>query len=173
LKHWEGIAPVWISDVNTVESALNMIHSISSITARKMEGAALIEKISHSFLQLKPARPVTTAYLVWKDPCMTIGGDTFIHDMLCHTGLHNIFGDQLRYPLISLEDIRNRRPEVLVLSSEPFPFKEKDRDELQAALPGIKVLLADGEMFSWYGSRMQLAVPYLKKFMMQVNEGKS
>jgi ABC-type Fe3+-hydroxamate transport system substrate-binding protein len=169
----EGIAPVWISDVNTVESALNMIRSISSITARKTEGAALIEKISQSFLQLEPAPPLRAAYLIWKDPCMTIGGDTFIHDIMRHAGLHNIFGDQLRYPLISLEDIRSRRAEVLVLPSEPYPFKEKDRHELQAALPGIKVLLADGEMFSWYGSRMQLAAPYLRKFMRQVNDAKS
>ena len=94
---------------------------------------------------------------------MTIGGDTFIHSMLGIAGFDNLYKSENRYPEISINDLRERNCKYLLLSSEPFPFKQKHIDELQAELPGTTILLVDGEIFSWYGSRMLHAAGYFQK----------
>ena len=73
--------------------------------------------------------------------------------MLKHTGYENIFGEQTRYPSFSLEELKERQPEVILLSSEPFPFKQKHIDELKVTFPNTSIQLVDGEAFSWYGTR--------------------
>jgi hypothetical protein len=83
---------------------------------------------------------------------MAAGGDTFINDMMNHCGFKNIFENRLRYPEITIEEIKAYECKVLLLSSEPFPFKQKHINELQSLLPDTKILLADGEVFSWYGA---------------------
>jgi ABC-type Fe3+-hydroxamate transport system substrate-binding protein len=98
---------------------------------------------------------------MWRDPWMWAGGDTFIHDILAHCGLENVLRDIPRYPELSLERLQESEPALILLSSEPYPFKEKHIAEVQAALPHAKVLLVDGEMFSWYGSRLLRAPEYL------------
>ena len=100
---------------------------------------------------------------------MTAGGDTFISDMLSMAGFQNIFQQQRRYPQVNLSEIENSGAEIILLSSEPYPFKEKHKKEIQQLLPGKKVLFADGEMFSWYGSRMLLAPEYFAKLHQQIN----
>jgi len=91
---------------------------------------------------------------------MVVGGDTFIHSMMLEAGFSNVFGDKKRYPVITAGDIRNSSCRCLLLSSEPFPFTEKHKQSFTELFPGIQIILADGEMFSWYGSRMQLAPAY-------------
>ena len=93
---------------------------------------------------------------------MAAGGDTFIHAMMEKAGFENVFGDLLRYPEISIEMIKESGCEYLLLSSEPFPFSEKHIEELQPLLPGIKLVLVDGEMFSWYGSRISRFPEYVQ-----------
>jgi ABC-type Fe3+-hydroxamate transport system substrate-binding protein len=105
---------------------------------------------------------IRAAYLIWQNPYMTVGADTFISNMLLYCGFENIFSDQQRYPTTSVEEIKSRDCELLLLSSEPFPFKQKHIEELQKQLPATKILLADGEMFSWYGSRLLLAPQYFQ-----------
>ena len=102
---------------------------------------------------------------------MTIGGDTFIHDMLTRCGLNNIFKDQQRYPSITIDDIRDRDCQLLLLSSEPFPFKQTHIDALQKELPSTIIILADGEMFSWYGSRLLLAPEYFASLLKRMHDG--
>ena len=96
---------------------------------------------------------------------MTVGNDTFINDMLLKCGLTNIFCDQTRYPVITVDQLKENNCELLLLSSEPYPFKDKHILELQEQLPGTKILLVDGEMFSWYGSRLIKAPSYFKQLM--------
>ena len=91
---------------------------------------------------------------------MTIGGDTFIHHMLEKAGFQNCFAEKTRYPEVSPGQIKELRPDYLLLSSEPFPFAQRHADELQVQLPDTKVVLVDGEMFSWYGSRLLQAPGY-------------
>jgi ABC-type Fe3+-hydroxamate transport system substrate-binding protein len=172
-KHY----PVWTSDVHNLETALDMMRSVGAITSTEEQAATIISRISADFAALKnpifakaPAggANLKTAYFIWRDPYMTAGGDTFIHDMLSRCGLENIFGDMTRYPQVTVEMLRNKNCGLLFLSSEPYPFKQKHIDELQEQLPGTKIMLVDGEMFSWYGSRLLEAPAYFRLLFPQI-----
>ena len=155
--------PVWLTDVNNFEDALQMIRDIGHITGRSEKADKLVGDIKESFSVIKTnSNPAQVVYLIWKDPYMTIGGDTFISDMLTRTGMRNVFENRSRYPEVSIDEIRNSGCDLLLLSSEPYPFKQKHADELTQLLPKIKIKIVDGEMFSWYGSRLLKAAAYLK-----------
>ena len=155
--------PVWVTDVNNLGQALEMINDIGIITNTQSKSKELSAVIKDEFSQLHITEVIPAAYLIWQEPYMTIGGDTFISDMMARAGFKNVFRHLQRYPQITVEDISASGCEVLLLSSEPYPFKEKHLAELQAKLPGVKVILADGEMFSWYGSRLLKSPGYFKK----------
>ncbi len=156
--------PVFVTDVNDLPTALQMIDDIGSLTGKTTPALSLIEKIKTGFSNLpKPVIRPKTAYMIWKDPWMTIGGDTFIHNMLEAAGFENIFGNKTRYPEINIIELSTMNCELVLLSSEPYPFKQKHIDEIQALLPGTKILLVDGEMFSWYGSRLLHAPGYFNR----------
>ncbi len=149
--------PTWISDVRSLQDALSMIHSVSEITNRAERGAILRSKIRLRFENI-PATVMsrTCAYLIWWQPMMTVNSDTFIHDMLMYCGFKNVFGHRTdsRYPEISEEDLMDAKPDYILLSSEPFPFKEKHIQQLRQQFPHSQIRLVDGENFSWYGSRL-------------------
>jgi ABC-type Fe3+-hydroxamate transport system substrate-binding protein len=156
--------PVWLTDVNDLTGAYEMINDIGMLTMKVKEASELIDRIRNkfnSFFQVFDTTDrIPVAYLIWKDPFMTIGGDTFISNMLENTGFINIFSDEKRYPQINISQLNSLNCKLVFLSSEPYPFKQKDIDELQSGLPGVKIMLVDGEMFSWYGSRLLKAVDY-------------
>ncbi len=158
--------PVWVSDIQTVTSALHMIRQVGAITNRETEAARITQQIEGGFAALqRDVVPKKVAYFIWRNPWMCAGGDTFIHDMLERIGWQNVFTDLDRYPEINNDELMSRCPELVLLSSEPYPFREKHIHELQALLPDATVALADGEMFSWYGSRMIQATVYLQQFI--------
>lgn len=167
--------PVWISDVSNLDMALHMITEIGSITGRP--GAAdMANQIMAGFQELKhdtgrnlgALKSLRTAYLIWRDPYMTVGGDTFIHDMMNRCGFENLYGQEERYPQLTITDLRDRDCQLVLLSSEPFPFNQKHADEISNMLPGMKVLLVDGTYFSWYGSRLLKASDYFKQLQQQI-----
>ncbi len=157
--------PVWTSDIQTIDEAYSMINSVGVLVNRQTIAASLIAKIKYNFNAFLPASsmgvPTTACYLIWKNPYMSVGSDTFIHAMMEAAGYENIMGGKQRYPEISIEELKDRNPALLLLSSEPFPFKQTHLQELQMQLPNTLVRLVDGEMFSWYGSRMLYAAEYL------------
>lgn len=173
------IAPVWISDIANTTDALRMIESIGQITAKAEKATALINQIKSELAALsitvKQQLPENhrTAYLIWKDPYMTAGADTFIHDILQLSGLRNIFGNRTRYPEVTITDLRKKNIQLLLLATEPYPFRQKHIDELTKELPGTRILLADGEIFSWYGSRMLHIRPYIQGLFEQILASKS
>jgi ABC-type Fe3+-hydroxamate transport system substrate-binding protein len=161
--------PVWVSDVNNLEDSLDMIERIGALTSKDGEANDLTTNIKTAFAQLQISNnKPRTAYLIWKDPFMTVGADTFIHDMLEKAGFQNLFSHQNRYPCISIEDIKTANCQLLLLSSEPYPFQQKHIDELQFQLPDTKIVLVDGEMFSWYGSRLLQAPNYFSTLQQQI-----
>jgi len=167
IEELEKVAPVWISDVATSEDALQMIKCIGEITNRSKEAETIITRIAMNFTKL-PRRVLRTssnvqhrtAYLIWQNPYITVGGDTFISDMLNKCGFQNVFENEKRYPEISLEQLISKNPRLILLPSEPYPFKQKHIEALQPFFCNTKIILADGEMFSWYGSRMIYAADY-------------
>lgn len=164
----EAFAPVFVTDVATVEDALAMIRDVGRLVGRAERAEALGAEIEAGFAALGEAQPVRTAYLIWRRPYMSVGGDTFIHDVMRRAGLRNVFGERTRYPEVTPEDIAAARPDVILLSSEPYPFAEKHAAEIAAEVPGVPVRLVDGELFSWYGSRMRAAPPYLARLRAQL-----
>ena len=161
--------PVWVTDVNNVDDAKQMIDDLGELTQKNKEAQQLCAAITKVYLNLpKINRAVKTAYLIWQNPYMTVGGDTFIHDMLQKCGFQNIFSNKIRYPETDIAELKAAGCELLMLSSEPFPFKNKHINELQQQLPGTKIILVDGEMFSWYGSRLLPAATYLKQILTEI-----
>ena len=168
--------PVWLTDVNNLDDALIMITDIGELTNKVKEASLLVKEINIGFDNLSHKPQTTnhkqkTAYLIWQKPYMTVGGDTFINDMLLTCGFQNIFADKSRYPEVTIDDLQIANCQLLLLSSEPYPFKQKHIDELQVQLPGTKIILANGEFFSWYGSRLLQAPSYFKQLMSQIQPG--
>jgi ABC-type Fe3+-hydroxamate transport system substrate-binding protein len=161
---------VLVTDVNTIADGLKMIRVIGKIAGKEKVSADLVTAVQNQFAKIiLPKKTISAAYLIWKDPYMTVGGDTFINDVLDKCGLRNIFADKQRYPEVTITDLSIANLQLLLLSSEPYPFKQKHIDELQQQLPGTKIILVNGEMFSWYGSRMLLMPAYLNRLIESVS----
>ena len=168
-------AEILVTDVVDYASALEMIASIGNATGTLDKAKTIIDQIEAAFQQLNaslqkqqfPSLPCT--YLIWKDPYMVAGGDTFIHSMLQKMNCQNTYGNQLRYPGIGFQDPEWHAAKIVFLSSEPYPFQEKHIHELSQMFPEKKFVLADGEMFSWYGSRMKQAPAYFSNLLGQLN----
>ena len=195
-----GIKPamgteILVTDIQTIDQALQEMIRIGIRCGREAEARRWVSDIeecrpgrgaipksagtSHqpdNTFQHGAARPssISTVYLIWKDPWMTIGHDTYIHSVLEEWGFRNLFGGRTRYPAVTLEEIRRLRPECLLLSSEPYPFKESHRamlaELLAEQLPDTMVRLIDGEWTSWYGSRMKLGFESMAGFRKEVEE---
>lgn len=166
IRELEANYPVWMSDISSFENALRMIEGVGQLTDRKVESNGLTQEIKFSFEKLKPRKPLEVIYLIWKSPWIAVGKNTFIDNMLSKIGLDNVVS-QNRYPQISETQLQHLQPDVIMLSSEPFPFNHSHINELQQLLPKSKVMLVDGEMFSWYGSRMLQAPTYFNSLDFQ------
>ena len=98
---------------------------------------------------------------MWNEPYMVAASGTFIHSVLDHLGMVNVAQHLQRYPEVTVQELREMRPDFCFLSTEPFPFKESHAESLQQQL-GIPSKIVDGEMFSWYGSRMLRLREYVR-----------
>ena len=161
--------PVWMSDIFTLEDALDMIRKVGELTGKKENAIEIAEKVENGFATLaQPKRQISAAYFIWKNPYMAAGKNTFINDILQRCGLVNVFANADRYPETSIEMLQKSKPEVILLSSEPYPFQEKHFQEFQEVLPDAKILIVDGEMFSWYGSRLLKAPNYFQELLTEI-----
>ena len=165
--------PVWMSDITTLEEALEMIEQLGKITHTLEKAEQLIEQILMAFEPLnifsKQEKKPTVAYLIWNKPYMVAADKTFINTMLQIAGFDNIFDDKERYPSVSSEDLAAAQPDCIFLSSEPYPFKTKHLNELRIICPNATVQLVDGELFSWYGNRLLLAARYFMDLRNSLN----
>jgi ABC-type Fe3+-hydroxamate transport system substrate-binding protein len=156
--------PVWMSDILTLDDALTMITEIGDLTQTTAKAEALAQDIRMAFADLDThlnAEPATAIYLIWRQPYMAAGPGTFIHDIMHRAGYRNIAPAE-RYPHLTIEDMIALKPQHILLSSEPYPFKQEHIAELQTHLPQATIQQVDGEMFSWYGSRLLKVPDYLK-----------
>ncbi len=155
--------PTWVSNIRTIDEGLRMIQEVGALVDKREPATRLATEIRAGFANLtKTGKPKPVAYFIWRKPWMCAGGDTFISDMIANVGWKNVMDNRMRYPDITLEELKEKNPELVLLSSEPYPFKETHIAEIKAVLPQVQVRLVDGEMFSWYGSRMKEAVGYLQ-----------
>jgi ABC-type Fe3+-hydroxamate transport system substrate-binding protein len=159
--------PVWMSDIANLTDALEMMQKLADLFQKAKEGKQICNQIADDFATLHQAKnPKKVLYLIWKDPYMLAGKQTFINDLLQRLGLVNAAGalpNPNRYPAITLSEIQQINPDIILLSSEPYPFKEKHRIAFQQLLPSASIQVVDGELFSWYGSRLLQSGAYFKQ----------
>jgi ABC-type Fe3+-hydroxamate transport system substrate-binding protein len=173
VQELEKIAPVHISDIFTLQDNLQLINQYGELFNVEESARKLEENINfqhQDFLKFVKNKPtIKVGYFIWREPYMVAANNTFIDYLLRLNNFKNCFSNKERYPEVAIEEIILVQPELIMLSSEPYPFKEKHIEELKTQLPTTKVVLVDGEFFSWYGSRLLLAFNYFKKFRMQLS----
>jgi iron complex transport system substrate-binding protein len=164
VRELERIAPVWVSDVETIEDSLKLIELLGEIFVVPKSASEIILKIElelrafREFILFK--KPKNVLYLIWKDPFMAAGKKTFIDSLLKVNNFKNIVSKPFdRYP--EIEETIMAKADLILLSTEPYPFKESDVVLLENKFK-TEVKLVDGEYFSWYGSRLIDAFQYFR-----------
>ena len=158
-KHY----PVWMSDILTLDDAMAMMNALGMIVDRSDRANELVNHARAQFASLTGKDNGTALYFIWQEPYMVAGKDTFVDEMLRFAGFKNKADHLTRYPELTADEIRSLNPGHILLSSEPYPFKEKHLVEFKEKFPRANVILVDGEYFSWYGSRLTQAADYFKK----------
>lgn len=166
IEELEKYLPVWMSDIFNLEDALEMIRKVGELTGTSEKASGISSKIRNNFTRLESLKRTdkTVLYLIWKNPYIAAGPNTFIDAMLNTLGFQNAMKEE-RYPEVKPEALS---PDLIFLSSEPYPFKEKHIEELQNQFPNTQVVLVDGEYFSWYGSRLVHAPAYFEDLLNQI-----
>ena len=163
--------PVWVTEIYNLKDTIDMIVALGKKTNSITKANQLVSEISMEFDTLrrtKPTKEKRVAYVIWNNPIMLAGKGTFINEMLKELNWVNIVQHSgSRYPETTLNELNEMAPEILILSSEPFPFTQKHISEFEKYLPSTKVILADGEMFSWYGSHLKKAPSYFSQLLME------
>ena len=154
--------PIYISDVNNIPDAIQMISDVGILVGKEDKSLQIVSEIQQARIGLSNQFKTAAScyYFIWKEPWLTIGGDTFIHAMLEEAGFNSLSKQQLRYPELDINNT-TAQPNYLFLSSEPYPFKQSDAEFLQTKFPDSKIIFVDGTYFSWYGSRLTKAFNYL------------
>lgn len=172
-NYQEGIAelkqnfPVWMSDIYTLDDAYTMMNAIGGITNKQTEAQSIVSQIQSDFKELSIINHQLSirscAYFIWRKPYMVAASSTFIDHMLGIFGVRNVFAGRSRYPEVSSEQIAAQKPDLIFLSSEPYPFSERHIDEFKHICPDARVIIVDGELFSWYGSRLKHTAAYFEQ----------
>ena len=155
--------PVWISDIKTLDDAFNMILEIGMLLDKEDKAKNLAKILKMRFSALNFTKKHRIAYFIWRKPYMIAANDTFINEMLKVAGYENVFESLSRYPEISLDQLKEKNLDIIFLSSEPYPFKEKHFDDFRKACPNAIIKLIDGELFSWYGNRLLKSADYFEE----------
>lgn len=172
------IAPVHVSDVKSIDDSIELIREYGEIFAARekaSEIAGSILDLRNDFRKFVLDKPVQrVAYFIWKNPWMVVGKDTFIDHLLRLNNFENIFSaEKSRYPEIALNKIEDKNLDHILLSTEPFPFKEKDKEDFKNLVRKECIHIVDGEYFSWYGSRLVAAFDYFKKLHQELSYSSS
>lgn len=160
---------VYTSDVVTIEDAYQMMLDIGALCNKEDAAHAWVKRIQMSLQTEKQKQWGKALYLIWRKPWMSVGKDTFIHHIMQYMGFENCMQHTTRYPILSNDEIIAMQPDVILLSSEPYAFRERHIEEMQALCPNARIMLVDGEIFSWYGSRMQYISAYRDQLYANLN----
>jgi ABC-type Fe3+-hydroxamate transport system substrate-binding protein len=188
--HLEELArlglPVLVAFPKTVADGLSHLARLARIL--EADARDLIRRgyaaLGAAELALRSVRPLRAFVPIWMDPLMTVNGKTFVSDALRLGGGLNVFADRerrfplaadigqaiptaagtrdTRYPRITLEEVIEREPQLVLLPDEPHPFSEEDAAVFRARVPGAKVVRCGGRDFSWYGVQSVEGIPRLR-----------
>ncbi|GAA4896667.1 helical backbone metal receptor [Flaviramulus aquimarinus] len=171
----KAISEVHVSDVFTLKDSLELIKQYGAIFKKENKATIIINEIKSELkafkVFIKEKSSLNVVYFIWKNPWMVAGNHTFINYLLQLNKFKNVYGNKRRYPEIKLSKLRaDKKTEVVLLSSEPFPFKKMHKKELQEFYPNAIIILVDGELFSWYGSRLTKAFKYFKSLHLNLQK---
>ena len=150
----EKILPVWMSDIASLDDAFTMMETIGSICNLTNASRTLVTECTQAVRKVKAAGSGQVIYLIWQNPWMAAGKNTFIDHLLTHLGYENAVTHG-RYPKLTNEQIQSLDPDYIFFSSEPYPFKETHLKKAENQWPKAICRLVDGELYSWYGSRLR------------------
>jgi len=151
---------VWVSDINSYEDNFKLIIDLGILFNKYTEATSLCTEIKDNWKKIPTVKSKSCLYFIWRKPYMLAGKDTFINSVLDKSNFDNIISKN-RYPTLSIEQLSILNPELVLLSTEPYSFKEKHISEFREIFPKAIIKIVDGELFSWYGSRQKLLPPYL------------
>ncbi|GFD92127.1 iron ABC transporter [Alteromonas sp. KUL156] len=163
----QQVAFTHVSDVFTLTDSIELISLYGSFFEKQIEAKKITNKLESKiidfkkFIKNKKSRKV--AYFIWRNPWMVAASNTFINHLLELNKFENVYANEKRYPEVDIKNINKKKPELILLSSEPFPFKEKHILEIIEHTNNLTPILVDGEYFSWYGSRLLKAFDYFKE----------
>ncbi len=168
IEHLSPHVPVYVSNILSIPDLYAFIMDLGRIFNIEAKCTKLIEEIKEKRAGYMNAKKHSgkVCYLIWKKPWMTIGHDTFINTMIEEAGFISVTKHLVRYPQLEEDTIRTLNPDYIFLSSEPYPFKEKHIEAMQPVFPNATIVLVDGSIFSWYGSRVLMAYPYFENLQL-------
>ena len=168
-----AICPVWTTDIYKVEDNNQMILDFGKIFSKEDSASKMVSEINAAMQEFQAFAATQklqkVAYFIWKNPYMVAANSTYINEILKLNNFQNAFENLERYPEVQIENIKENEVDYILLSSEPYPFKESDFDDFVKLNQKVKITVVDGEMFSWYGSRLVLAFEYFKKLRNDLN----
>jgi ABC-type Fe3+-hydroxamate transport system substrate-binding protein len=165
LRAW-GV-PVFVTYPRTVLDAIALVRELGVLTGTVARAGPLADELESLYRRVRARhadRPAATVfYAIWREPYMTVGRDTYVHDVLATVGASNVFGDRDRYPTVTLEEVASRRPDVIVLPDEPFRFRRAHLADFTpfTDVPAVRngrIRLMDGKLFCWHGPRLAQAL---------------
>lgn len=168
VKSCQQICPVHVSDIITIEDCLELINQYGQLFNKRTNAQKIKDKIDFNLQQfqtyIKDKPTLKAAYFIWRDPWMVAASYTFINHLLAINKFENIYSNLNRYPEVNITKLRQEGdPEIVLLSSEPYPFKEEHAFEIGRHSHHAKTIFVNGEYFSWYGSRLIKAFDYFKQ----------
>jgi ABC-type Fe3+-hydroxamate transport system substrate-binding protein len=171
IQFLQKLYPVYTTNISSLDESIKMIRDVGEVTNKEDCAKLIITNIQREFKRLESikTKAYSTLYLIWKEPFMSINQKTFINDMMKRCGFENVISENIDYPTLTISQISELEPELIFLSSEPYPFKEKHIEEIQNICKDSKIMLVNGEYFSWYGSRLQQAVSYFIGLMDKIS----
>lgn len=164
--------PVLVFDIKTVSDALDAVRVLGNLLGADSEKVQGILHEANALLAMDLVTPrLQCLYLIWKEPWMTIGTDTYIASMLRVCGMELADITMTRYPVVDMPTFLKSHPvDAILLSSEPYPFKEAEAAALQAEF-GIPTYCVDGQLLSWYGTLTPAGLRYGQSLYSRLREG--
>jgi len=160
----DGGWPVFVTLPTTVRGAIDLLEQLALLTDSTEAARPIIQAAEEALAAARAVnagrQPLRVFCPIWRNPYMTIGPDTYMHDVIAVCGGCNIFeGRRERYPRVELAEIATLDPEVVLLPSEPYRFRRTHLADFEAfsevaAVRRGNIMLVDGRMLSWYGPRI-------------------
>jgi ABC-type Fe3+-hydroxamate transport system substrate-binding protein len=164
----EAGVPVFVGAPESVEGALWLLRELARIVEAPRTDAVLdpIERVYGRLREVMKGTNSRRLFVpIWKNPYMSVGSDTYAHDVLETCGGENVCGGSTRYPIFTLEEVEAAQPEIVLLPDEPYPFSAEDLEDFYALdIPAAhedRIHLVDGKLLTWYGPRMASSLSQL------------